>query len=54
MAVGRLPFEVETKKPVSADHRRELFLEETKRGVKTMKHQTFLGSASYRELIDGR
>lgn len=53
MAVGRLPFEVEMKKPVSNQHRRELFLEETKRGVKTMKHQNFMASASFRELIDG-
>lgn len=52
MAVGRLPFDVEMKKPVNNQHRRELFLDETKRGVKTMKHQTFMGSASYRELID--
>lgn len=49
MVVGRLPFEVEMKKPVSNQHRRELFLEETKRGVKTKKHQIFMGSASFRK-----
>lgn len=48
MVVGRLPFEVEMKKPVTNQQRRELFLDETKRGVKTMKHQTFMGSASFR------
>lgn len=52
MVVGRLPFEVEMKKPVSNQHRRLLFLDETKRGVKTMKHQAFMGSASHRTLID--
>ncbi|CRK99158.1 CLUMA_CG012525, isoform A [Clunio marinus] len=47
MVVGRLPFEIGTKKPVSAHRRRELYLDEIKRGVKTMKHQIFMGSASF-------
>lgn len=50
MVVGRLPFEVEMKKPVSNQHRRELFLDETKRGVKTKKHQIFMGSTTFRKL----
>jgi hypothetical protein len=55
MVVGRLPFAIETRKPVNHQRRRELFLDETKRGVKTMKHQIFMGSASFRKffLIDG-
>jgi hypothetical protein len=51
MVVGRLPFEVENKKPVSNQHRRKLFLEEMKRGIKTMKHQTYMGSASSRKSL---
>jgi hypothetical protein len=52
MVVGRLPFEVNTKKPVSTQVQRKLFLDETRHGVKTMKHQTFMGSTSYREFVD--
>jgi hypothetical protein len=46
MVVGRLPFELQCKKPVNSKHRRELFLEETKNGVKTVKHQNFMSSTS--------
>lgn len=46
MVVGRLPFEVQSKKPVNNKHRRELFLQETKMGVKTMKLQNFMSSTS--------
>lgn len=49
MVVGRLPFDVEMKNPVSNQKRRELFLEETKQGVKTMKHQSFMGATSFSE-----
>jgi hypothetical protein len=52
MVVGRLPFEVDSKRPVSNQQRRELLLDETKRGVKTKKHQVFMGSASFRKLIE--
>lgn len=51
MLVGRLPFELDTKKPVSTEVQKKLFLDETKLGIKTMKHQNFMGSASYRELL---
>ena len=47
MVVGRLPFDVEQKKPVNNQHRRELFLEETKRGIKTKRHQAYIGGTSY-------
>lgn len=52
MLVGRLPFEVNTKRPVSSGVQRKLFLDETNAGIKTMKHQTFMGSASFREFAD--
>lgn len=50
MVVGRLPFDVEKKKPVSNQQRRELFLEETKRGLKTLKHQNYMATTSHRKL----
>jgi hypothetical protein len=52
MVVGRLPFSVERKKPVSNQHRREMFLEETKRGLRTQKHQHLMGAYSHRKLKD--
>lgn len=49
MVVGCLPFDVDLKKPVNNQHRRELFVEETRRGIKTRKHQEHLGKTSYCE-----
>ncbi|KAG5681412.1 hypothetical protein PVAND_010850 [Polypedilum vanderplanki] len=46
MIVGRLPFDISNKRPVSVKHRRELFLEEIKFGIKTRKHQSILFSAT--------
>lgn len=54
MIVGRLPFDIARKKPVSNQHRRELFLEETKRGMKTQKHQQLLGKCSYGEFLTSK
>jgi hypothetical protein len=46
MVVGRLPFEVKCKKPVSKKERRELFAVETKMGIRTVKHQNYMSSTS--------
>ncbi|XP_070492221.1 uncharacterized protein [Chironomus tepperi] len=53
MVVGRLPFEVQCKKPVSNKQRRELFAIETRDGIRTKKHQNFMSSTSvcFKDLI---
>ncbi|KAL7034417.1 hypothetical protein ACKWTF_007957 [Chironomus riparius] len=53
MVVGRLPFEVQCKKPVSKKQRRELFADETRMGIRTVKHQNFMSSTSvcFKDLI---